>query len=311
MQTTAPEKVGFSSDRLQRLNDYMQGYVDDGKLAGASALLARRGQIFHSETFGQLDLECGRAMQPDSIFRIYSMSKPIASVALMMLHEQAKFRLDDPLSAYIPEFADLKVAAGMSQAGVILESLDSPPTVRQLLSHSAGFSYGWFQDTPVDRMYQDAKILSVGSDLESMAKRLAEIPLAYQPGTKWRYSVSTDVVGRLVEVLSGQSFDRYLRDNIFEPLGMTDTGFHVPEEDMDRLAAVYGPSESGGIELAQNNFLRDFGRPPLLFSGGGGLVGTIGDYSRFCQMMLNGGESGRGPDSGSNDRQPDALQPPA
>ncbi|MBT3943272.1 MAG: beta-lactamase family protein [Chloroflexi bacterium] len=277
MQSVAPEKVGFSSDRLKRLDDYMQGMVDEGKLAGISTLLARKGEIFHQENFGQLDLESGRAIQTDSIYRIFSMTKPIASVALMMLHEQAKFRLDDPLSAYIPEFADLTVATGMTQTGVRLESPISAPTVRQLLSHSAGFSYGWFQDTPVDKMYQDAKILSVGSDLESMVSRLAKIPLAYQPGTQWRYSVSTDVVGRLVEVLSGQSFDQYLQERIFEPLGMSDTRFHVPEEDLDRFATVYGPSESGGIEPSDNNFLRNFGRPPLLFSGGGGLVSTIGD----------------------------------
>ena len=281
MELTAPEKVGFSSDRLRRLTRRMQGYIDDRKLAGIVTLLARKGQVFHFETFGQVDLESGRAMGPDSIFRIYSLTKPIASVALMMLHEEAAFGLDDPLSAYFPEFADLMVSDGVSQAGVTLESPKSPPTVRQLLSHTAGFGLS------SDEMYQDAGILS--SDLETMAKKLAKLPLAYQPGSQWRYSVSTDIVGRLVEVLSGQSFDRYLRERIFDPLGMADTGFHVPGEHLDRLAAVYFPSESGGIEPAESRIDRDFGRPPALFSGGAGLVSTAKDYSRFCQMMVNGG----------------------
>ena len=253
-----PSEVGLDADRLRRVADFAGAFVEDGHMVGTDVLVARHGRVVLRSTAGLADRENAVAVADDTLWRIFSMTKPIASVALMMLHEQAKFRLDDPLSAYIPEFADLTVATGMTQTGVRLESPISAPTVRQLLSHSAGFSYGWFQDTPVDKMYQDAKILSVGSDLESMVSRLAKIPLAYQPGTQWRYSVSTDVVGRLVEVLSGQSFDQYLQERIFEPLGMSDTRFHVPEEDLDRFATVYGPSESGGIEPSDNNFLRNF-----------------------------------------------------
>lgn len=285
MELIAPEKVGFSSDRLQRLDRYMQGYVDDGKLAGIVTLLARKGEVFHHESFGMMDIESGAAMDPDSIFRIYSMTKPITSVALMTLHEEGEFQLDDPLSAFIPELGNLTVCTGWGQTGPILEAQKSPITIRQVLSHTAGFAYGFHQDSPVEQMYRDANVTSRDSDLRTMMKKLGELPLAYQPGTNWRYSVATDVAGRLVEVLSGQTFDKYLIETIFEPLGMEDTAFHVPEEKLDRLPAVYGPSDSGPIQALD----RPYDQPPAGLSGGGGLVSTAGDYSRFCQMMVNGG----------------------
>ena len=285
MEQTAPEKVGFSSDRLERLNRYMQAYVDDGKLAGIVTLLARRGKVFHHESFGNMASGSGAPMVPDAIFRIFSMSKPITSAALMTLHEEGEFQLDDPISAFIPELGHMTVCTGWGQTGPLLEAEKHPMTIRQLLSHTSGLSYGFHKDTPVDQMYRDADVMSKDTDLATMMKRLGELPLAYQPGTDWRYSVATDVCGRLVEVLSGQSFDKYLSENIFEPLGMEDTGFYVPEEKLDRFPAVYGPSDSGPIEELD----RPYDQPPVRFSGGGGLVATAADYSHFCQMMVNGG----------------------
>lgn len=289
MQTTTPEEVGFSSDRLRRLNKLMQGYVDDGKLSGIVTLLARNGEVFHHEAFGKMDLESGAQMDLDAIFRIYSMTKPISSAALMTLHEDGKFQLGDPVSAYIPELDDLTVCTGWGHTGPIIERQTNPITIQQLLSHTAGFSYGFFQDTPVDQMYRDVDILNRNTDLKAMVNQLAELPLAYQPGTQWRYSVATDVVGRLVEILSGQNFDNYLNGTIFEPLGMVDTGFYVSEEKLDRLASVYGPSDSGQIIPADSPLLGDFGAAPARLSGGGGLVSTAEDYARFCQMMVGGG----------------------
>jgi CubicO group peptidase (beta-lactamase class C family) len=287
MELTAPENVGFSSDRLQRLNRFLQGYIDDGKLAGIVTLLARKGAVFHHESFGKMSNETGVDMNTDSIFRIYSMSKAITSVALMKLHEEGGFQIDDPVSAFIPELGDLMVCTGSGQAGPIIERQKNPITIRQLLSHTSGLSYGFHKDTPVDQMYRDASINSKDTDLATMMKKLGDLPLAYQPGTDWRYSVATDVCGSLVEVLSGQSFDKYLSENVFEPLDMKDTAFYVPGEKLDRFPAVYGPSESGTGPIEELD--RPYDQPPVRLSGGGGLVGTTADYSNFCQMMVNGG----------------------
>ncbi len=287
MELTAPENVGFSSDRLQRLNRFLQGYIDDGKLAGIVTLLARKGEVFHHESFGKMSNETGVDMNPDSIFRIYSMSKAITSVALMKLHEEGEFQIDDPVSSFIPELGDLMVCTGSGQTGPILERQKNPITIRQLLSHTSGLSYGFHKDTPVDQMYRDANINSKDTDLATMIRKLGDLPLAYQPGTDWRYSVATDVCGRLVEVLSGQSLDKYLSENVFDPLGMEDTAFYVPKEKLDRFPSVYGPSESGTGPIEELH--RPYDQPPVLLSGGGGLVGTTADYSNFCQMMVNGG----------------------
>ena len=265
----------------------MQGYVDDGKLAGIVTLIARKGEVFHLESFGKMSNETGVDMNTDAIFRISSMSKPITSVALMSLHEQGMFQLDDPISAYIPELGNMTVATGWGQTGPLLEAAKSEITFRQVLSHTAGFSYGNHKDSPVEQMYKDAEVTGKDTDLKAMTKLLSELPLLYQPGTDWRYSVATDVCGRLVEVLSGQSFDKYLSENIFEPLGMEDTAFYVPEEKLDRVPAVYGPPESGSGPIEELDIPYD--QPPVRLSGGGGLVGTAADYSAFCQMMVNGG----------------------
>lgn len=288
--TVTPGEVGVSSDRLARLSDVMQAYVDDGKLAGIVTLLARRGKVFHFEKFGLRDIDSGRPMELDTIVRFYSMTKPITSAAVMSLHEEGHFQLDEPVSGFIPELSDLKVYAGMGETGMRLVDQERPITIRHLLTHTAGLSNGVFEDSPVEDMYRKAFPRPYDTDLEGWVARLGELPLVYQPGAGWRYSVATDVLGRLVEVVSGQTFDRFLRERIFEPLGMPDTGFHVPEESLDRFATVYGPSDNGGIAALDSPAVMQFTRPVQMFSGGGGLVSTAADYFRFCQMMLNGGE---------------------
>jgi CubicO group peptidase (beta-lactamase class C family) len=197
------------------------------------------------------------------------------------------FQLDDPISAYIPELGNMTVATGWGQTGPILEAAKSEITIRQVLSHTAGFSYGNHKDSPVEQMYKDAEVTSKTTDLKAMTKLLGDLPLLYHPGTNWRYSVATDVAGALVEVLSGQTLDRYFSETIFEPLGMTDTAFYVPEDKLTRLPAVYGPPESGSGPLKELDI--PYNKRPVRLSGGGGLVGTSEDYSRFCQMMVNGG----------------------
>ena len=291
METVSPEDVGFSSDRLARVSELSRRYVDGGKLAGLITMLARGGKTFHFEAAGVMDIEAGAPMELDTIFRIYSMTKPITSAAVMMLHEEGHFHLDDPVSTFVPELGDLQVCNGMSQTGPTLSSLDRPITIRHLLTHTSGLSYGFLQDTPVDEMYRKSEPRTFDGTLRDMVTRLGELPLVTQPGNKWRYSVATDVLGYLVEVVSGQPFDRFLKERIFEPLGMADTGFHVPEEKLDRLASVYGPSRENGIASIETAEVNRYRQPQTLFSGGGGLVSTATDYLRFCQMLLDGGAS--------------------
>ena len=247
METVSPEDVGFSSERLARVSELSRRYVDDGKLAGLVTMLSRGGKTFHFEAAGAMDVEAGKDMELDTIFRIYSMTKPITSAAVMMFHEAGHFHLDDPVSTFIPELGDLQVCTGMGETGPRLSRLERPMTVRHLLTHTAGLSYGFAQDTPVDEMYRKSEPRRYDGTLKEMVTRLGELPLVSQPGTRWRYSLATDVLGYLVEVVSGQTFDRFLSDRIFQPLGMWDTGFHVPEEKLDRLASVYGPPRENGI----------------------------------------------------------------
>jgi len=311
-----PERVGISSERLERVSEQIQADVESGRIPGAVGMIARDGKVVYLEAFGESDTEKKTAMREDDIFRIYSMSKPITSVALMMLYEEGKFRLNDPVGMYIPELADMQVLIekGETTGGpafnipdededgnpIAAEEVDEdsyttvpanrPITVQDLLRHTAGFTYGFFGNTSVDKMYQAAGLLTMDRDLEHFVEKLGKIPLQYQPGSTWHYSVSVDVQGRLVEVLSGMTFDEYLEGKIFKPLGMSDTGFYVPEEKMDRFAQMYAPAEDGGLEPAKPMMSRNYVRKPGIFSGGGGLVSTAHDYMRFCQMMLNGGE---------------------
>ena len=290
MKTITPNKVGFSKKRLKHINPVMQRHIDEGRTAGIITLVARRGKVAHFETFGQRDVEANRPMTPDTIFRIYSMTKPLTSIAVMMLYETGHFHLNDPIEAFIPPLKDVQVFNGYDAAGIRLEKLARPITILDLLTHTAGLSYGLFDDSPIEAMYRQAKVLDAEIDLAEMIERLVKLPLLYQPGTAWRYSVATDVLGRLVEVVSGLRFDQFLQQNILEPLNMVDTAFHVPEDKIERFAALYAGTPSGGFEPSPPLSLGRYQPDQKFFSGGGGLVSTAADYLRFCQLLLNRGE---------------------
>jgi CubicO group peptidase (beta-lactamase class C family) len=288
----SPENAGMSSERLLRIDHALQRYVDQGKLAGIVALLVREEQVSYFERFGQKSRETGIPMQLDTIFRIYSMTKPITSVAAMMLWEEGRFQLDDPVSRYIPALGRMKVYQGDENgSGSTLVNPDRLMTIRDLLTHTSGLTYGlWLKDVSVvDRMYDSADLRNRGQTLEEMVEKLSELPLAFHPGSQWYYSVATDVVSRLIEVISGMAFDEYLQQMIFDPLRMPDTGFYVPEENIERLATTYGPTISNGLRPIDTP-ADGFGRPPRFLGGGGGLVSTATDYLRFSQMLLNKGE---------------------
>ncbi len=281
----APEQVGMSAERLQRIRSHMQEYVDEGKLAGITTLVARHGKVAHLESVGMAHAEADVAMNADTLVRIYSMTKPITSVAVMMLYEQGLLRLTAPVSEYIPEFADVRVFDAKDPAGA---EPDRAMTVRDLLSHTSGIGYGW-SGTHVDKAYGEADLWS--GTLAEMVGKLAGLPLYHHPGAEWHYGMSTDVLGYLVQVVSGVPFDEYLQREIFEPLGMADTAFHVPADKHDRFAANYGwDDDASALTVIDEPATGRFSEPSALPSGGGGLVSTAGDYFRFSQMMLNGGE---------------------
>jgi len=289
-----PEALGFDAQRLARLDAYMAKAVADGRVAGLSTLLARHGQIVSEKMYGYRSLDTKAPMTRDTIVRLYSMTKPITGVAMMMLFEEGKWRLDDPVTRFVPEFRGLKVMSGADANGqMTVEDMKRPPTMRQLMSHSAGFGYGLGDQHPVDKLYREKGVLSANG-LADMIARTAQIPLMYQPGTQWSYSSAVDIQGYIVEKLSGQKFSEFLQQRIFKPLGMTDTAFYVPREKANRFAAVYvGNRQTGKIEEAKNLFGMDmptYLEPPSMESGGGGLVGTIVDYARFAQMLANKGE---------------------
>ena len=293
LERSTPESVGMSSERLTRLHNAMQELVDDGRLAGITTMIARRGFVVDFQTYGQRDIEAGDRMEEDAIFRIYSMSKPITGVALMTLYEEGKFSLSDPVQRYIPEFTDLKVAASWGPDGPVLEDADHPMTIRELMSHTAGLAYGIGAPGPTDSIYSARRVLSRQGTLEDMIDKLAELPLRHQPGSRWYYSIAVDVQGYLVEVLSGQPFDQFLQERVFDPLRMVDTGFHVPESEHDRFVEYYGYDGEGKLAAPSNQGVigsRAYLDPTTFFSGGGGLVSTTTDYMRFSQMLLNGGE---------------------
>ena len=289
-----PAAVGFDAQRLEKLDAYMAKAVADGRVAGMITLLARHGQIVDEKTYGVKSLATSAPMTRDTIFRLYSMSKPITGVAMMMLFEDGRWRLDDPVSRFVPEFKTLKVMTGTDPSGAILvEDMKRPMTMRQLMSHTAGFGYGLGDQHPVDKLYRQKAVLSAHG-LADMIARTAEIPLMYQPGTQWSYSSAVDIQGYIVEKLSGQTFGEFLQQRIFKPLKMTDTAFYVPRDKASRLAAVYvGNPKTGKIEEALQLFganMPTYLEAPSMESGGGGLVGTIGDYARFAQMVANKGE---------------------
>jgi CubicO group peptidase (beta-lactamase class C family) len=283
-----PESVGFSSERLERLDSSLKSLVDGKKFAGMVTVLARHGKIVDEKTYGYADIAGQKAMQKNTIVRIYSMTKPITGIAMMMLYEEGKWKPSDPIARYIPEFRDLKVYTGVDKDGKPM--LDKPghaPTMGELMSHTAGFTYGFFGSTPVDKMYQEADLLSAPT-LQEFIGRVAKLPLLYQPGEGWVYSVSVDIQGYLVEKLSGKPFADFLRERIFQPLGMKDTAFYVPADKLDRVASVYQSDATAGAPAMPKE--AGISQPPGLPSGGGGLYSTAEDYLRFAQMVLNGGE---------------------
>jgi CubicO group peptidase (beta-lactamase class C family) len=284
-----PESIGFSVDRLKRLDDVMHSMIDSKQLAGIVTMVARHGKLIQQKTYGFQDMAAAKPMQKDSIFRIYSMTKPITGVAMMVLYEEGKWKPGDPISKFIPEFADLKVYEGTDADGKMkLAAPAHAPTMGELMSHTAGFTYGVFGSTPVDKLYQELNPLQAGS-LKEFIDRLAKIPLLYQPGEAWIYSVSVDIQGYLVEKLSGKSLPDFMRERIFLPLGMKDTAFFVPEEKLSRLATIYTSNEKNPELTAMPRDV-NVSKVPGCPSGGGGLYSTAGDYLRFAQMLLNGGE---------------------
>lgn len=293
METSTPEKVGISSQRLSRIRDIMQGYVDQRKLAGLITMIARRGQMVHAECFGMMDIEAGKPMQLDTIFRFYSMTKAITSVAVMMLYEQGRFQLYDSVANLIPEFKGLKVFVKATKTGPELADAEREITIRDLLTHTAGLTYDFLDESPVGAMYREADLFNPAGTLKAMVQKLAKLPLVFQPGSAWKYSVAVDLLGYLVEVVSGMPFEKFLEERILGPLGMVDTAFYVPKDKVDRFSAMYGPGGGEGLKLIEAPQTSGFTKPPGVPSGGGGLVGTASDFMRFLQMMLNGGELDR------------------
>jgi CubicO group peptidase (beta-lactamase class C family) len=288
LRTATPESAGFSADLPAQMDAAMQGLIDKKHLAGIVTLVARKGKVVQHKAYGFQDVEKQVPMRTDTIARIYSMTKPIAGVAMMMLYDEGKWKPSDPIAKHIPEFANLKVFAGEKDGAPVLEDPAHPPTMGELMSHTAGFTYGLFGNTPVDVLYRKNNPLEAPS-LQGMIDRLATLPLLYQPGTRWVYSVSVDIQGYLVEKLSGKTFPEFLRTRLFEPLGMLDTGFFVPVEKMPRVAVIYAWNQKEGA-LAAAPHDPGINQMPGLPSGGGGLYSTAADYFRFAQMLLNGGE---------------------
>ncbi len=294
--TAAAEDVGMSSTRLERLDRVMQGYIDREEVAGVVSLVARRGKVVHFSSLGERDAERGTPMRHDAIFRIASMTKPIASVALMMLYEEGHFQLRDPITKWLPEFGDMRVAIPAPADERIASRYKTIPaarpiTVQHLLTHTAGLANTYRGLTQTDFQAMSAQT-KPGDTVGDMLEGLATLPLNFHPGERWEYGRATDVVGRLVEVMSGQTLDAFLRARIFDPLDMTDTHFYLPLSKLGRLAALYRPDDDGTIVLAEaptaeSRYVRE---PHVYFSGAGGLLSTARDYFRFHQMMLNGGE---------------------
>jgi CubicO group peptidase (beta-lactamase class C family) len=281
---TTPEDIGLSTAGLDRLGAVMRGEVERKRVPGAVALVARRGQLAYYESFGQRDPVSGAPMQKDSIFRIYSMTKPIVSVAAMMLLEEGRFLLNDPVGKYLPEFADLKVAAERDGELVLVPAV-RVITIQDLLRHTSGLTYEFRGSGRVHKMYMAAHIYSRNQTNAEQVASLSKLPLLHQPGTQWEYSRSTDVVGRLLEVWSGMTLGEFLRQRIFAPLRMNDTAFYVPPNDLGRLAEAFSKDPDSGTAVQLAN-VKD---APKFESGGGGLVSTAGDYARFLQMLLNRG----------------------
>lgn len=289
------DAAGLDERQLGRITEHLERrYLEPGKIAGCQVLVARHGTVGFFENLGSMDRERGRPVAEDTLWRIYSMTKPITGVALMTLYERGMFQLDDPVHRFLPEWRDVKVRERSGDGTDRIVEPRRAPTVRDLLTHTSGIGYGG-RRPPTEETRGDGAAVPLapgrdGSTLAEMASRLAARPLQFHPGEHWLYGLSTDMCGRLVEVMSGTSFDEYLRREIFEPLGMADTGFWVRDEDIDRFAANYGRARDKSLKLIDDPDTSAYRAVPTLWSGGGGLVSTIGDYHRFAQMLVNGGE---------------------
>jgi CubicO group peptidase (beta-lactamase class C family) len=302
--TERPEAAGMSTERLERISKTVQQSIDDKRIAGAVTLVARHGHVVWFKAQGMSDREAGKPMRPDSIFRICSMSKPITSTAVMMLYEEGKFLLDDPISKYLPEFKDPKVLVKPANGPSYTIPATREITIRDLLRHTSGLTYNW--NEKLGPLYEKANVaaglMPYDGTIGDNVKRLAPLPLLFNPGERFEYSLSVDVLGRLVEVVSGKPFDEFLRTRIFEPLGMKDTSFFPPDNKLDRLTTAYTYYDGKGLNRFPDtpitegtfSYSADYPSkgPKKLFSGGAGLTSTAEDYARFCQMMLNGGKWG-------------------
>ena len=291
--TGSPESVGFSSERLKRLDAAMAKTVADGEVVGMTTLLMRHGKTVDFQTYG--DLGPGKPMAKDALFRVYSMTKPMTGVAMMILFEEGKWRLDDPVTKFVPEFRDLKVMTGLGVDGKpILVPMRRPPTMREIMSHTAGFGYGLSDYHYVDKQFREKQVLS-SNGLKQFIDRTATIPLMFQPGDNWSYSVAVDIQGAIVERITGKPFGEFLKERVFTPLKMNDTFFQVPADKANRLGPVYVyDNATKKLVLATRLFgfadVPDYTKPPSMESGGGGLVSSTTDYARFCEMLANGGE---------------------
>jgi CubicO group peptidase (beta-lactamase class C family) len=306
-KTVSPQEVGMSAERLERIKPAMQKYVDQKKIAGISTMLARNGKVVHFEQVGQMDIEQNKPMTKDAIFRIYSMTKPIVCTALMILYEQGRFHLFHPVSKYIPAFGKLKVLESSATGETKEVGLERPVTIRHLLTHTAGLTYGFLEESPVSEMYRLARLLTdAEKSLEQFVDDLTRLPLAYQPGSRWHYSVATDVVAHLIEVISGRPLNQFLKENLFYPLGMVDTDFFVPSAKQQRLVTMYGLPDVAApdttisklLEIWESGFNEKIDvsqsypstSPDGFARGGHGLFSTARDYMRFAQMLLNQGQ---------------------
>lgn len=309
LETVHPSTVGISEDRLERVSAWLDEQVSSERVSGASLMIARQGKIAYLQARGFADKEVSKLFDDESIVRIFSMSKPVTTVAAMMLYEQGLFQLDDPIAKYIPEFADTRIWRGGTADLENTQPQATPILVKHLMSHTSGLTYGFMNVNVVDEAYRkrDIEFINYKRSLAEMVAELAKIPLLCQPGTQWNYGVSTDVLGRLVEIWSGLSLGEFLKQRIFMPLQMTDTDFHIAADKQSRFTALYGPASGVdmssvgkaslnlnkdqplGFTLQESSTKSRYMQKPTSHSGGGGLIGSINDYGRFCQMLLNGG----------------------
>jgi CubicO group peptidase (beta-lactamase class C family) len=285
LPTSTPEAEGLSAEKLAEVGKVMSKQIDDHKIAGGIVLIAKNGKLVFQEPYGVMDLETKKPITPDTIFRIYSMSKAITSAAALILHDEGKLDLDAPVSKYLPEFANLQVFDGDK-----VRPVEREMTVKQLFTHTSGIVYGAPGGSPTESMFEVTDALDFNSDLELMTIKLGQIPLPFEPGTKWQYGAGIDVLGRVVEVASGQPLDEFFEERIFKPLGMTDTGFYVPEDKRERFATNYYADGKGRMIIKDDPQRSGYLHKPGLLSGGGGLVGTASDYMRFLMMIAGDGE---------------------